>query len=375
MRIIVACDSFKDALDASAVCEAIADGLRRAIPRAEVIPFPLADGGEGTAAILTRHAGGSWEECRVEDPLGRPIVAGHGLSADGKTAFIDLSAASGLPLLAVRERDPLRTSTYGTGQLLLRALEVGAVTLYLGLGGSATNDAGLGLARALGYRFFARDGRELAGAGAELEQLHRIDASGRHPRLKEVCIRCLCDVGNPLLGPAGAARTYAPQKGADEEAVTRLEAGAAHWAEVVENWSAGAVAHRTGAGAAGGAGAGALAFLGAELLPGGPTVLEQTGFAEQLKDCRWVITGEGRLDGQTAFGKLIAAVCRVAAERQVPVIALCGALSAEPSHLERLGLRAAFSISPGPGSLEDALRLTPERLRRTAWQVGRILHA
>ena len=208
MKILIACDSFKDALAAPAVCEAVARGLRSAVPDLDAVPFPLADGGEGTAELLTHHLGGEWISREVTDPLGRPIRAGFGCSADGRTAFLDLAAASGLQHLREEERNPWLASTFGTGQLLQQALDIGVEEIVLGIGGSATHDAGLGMALALGYRLWAEDGAELAGQGRDLQRLHRIDASQVHPRLREVKIITLTDVNNPLVGSRGAARVY-----------------------------------------------------------------------------------------------------------------------------------------------------------------------
>ncbi len=373
MRIVIACDSFKDALDAPAVCEAIADGLKAALPSADLHIFPLADGGEGTAEILALHKAGQMVRVDATDPLGRPVVATYGWSPSSSSAYVEMAAASGLPLLSEQERDPLLTSTYGTGQVIAAALDAGAEHIFLCLGGSATNDGGLGMARALGFRLLDETGHELAGTGADLGQLHQIDVSGAHPRLRTVRFTALCDVDNPLLGPAGATYMYGPQKGADSPRLKQLEAGMQNFSEVLAATFGRSLAQEAGAGAAGGLGAGAMAFLQASLEGGAQTVLSEAGFDEVVRGASWVITGEGKLDAQTAHGKLIDAVCSHAGALRVPVVALCGKLEATPEAIHQLGLRAAFSISPGPGSLQDALQQTEGLLQQTAYNLGRLL--
>lgn len=370
MQILVAADSFKDALAAPGVCEAIARGLRAA--GHEAVLFPLADGGEGTAAILSHHAGGTLEVVTVLDPLLRPITARYGRSADGQTAYIEMAAAAGLPLLTPAERDPLLTSTYGVGELILAARRAGARHILLAIGGSATNDAGLGMAAALGYRFYTADGGWVdQPIGQDLLRIQHIDDRFVALNPTEVTVEVLCDVTNPLCGPNGAAYQYAPQKGADGITVTALDTGLAHIGDLLERHFMISVRDVPGAGAAGGLGAGALAFLGGRLVPGAETILRHTGFAEAVARADLIITGEGRLDGQTLSGKLIHAVAKAAAGK--PVIALCGSVELLPEDYDRLGLLAAFSIAPGARSLTAALAATAEDLERTAFSVGRLL--
>lgn len=373
MKILIAADSFKDALPALEVCQAISRGLRRALPQAELLLFPMADGGEGTAEILTYHSRGQRIEKEVNDPLFRPVTAGYGLSGDGKAAFIEMAAASGLPLLKQDERSALKTTTFGTGELILDAIGRGARKILLGIGGSATNDAGMGMAAALGYRFFDKAGERLAAIGENLVKVASIDSSHLQFRPEEMEVEILCDVDNPLFGEKGAAHVYAPQKGADAGAVERLDEGLRHFAQLLEDKFGQDFASIPGAGAAGGLGAGAMAFLGGRLRPGIGAVMDYTGFEEQLEGVQLVFTGEGKVDAQTLHGKLIYGITRRAKAAGVPVVALCGALLASPEDIEAIGLKAAFSIQNRPVSLEIALKETEEGLERTAFMVGRML--
>jgi|AntRauTorckE5430_2_1112549.scaffolds.fasta_scaffold21598_2 glycerate kinase len=373
MRILIASDTFKDALDAQAVCEAISSGLLAANKTFEVVKMPLADGGEGTAAILAHHTGGQMVQDRSTSPLFEPLMAEYGMSGDGKTAFIEMAAASGLQSLKPEERNPLYTSTMGTGMLIIAAVSRGASKIILGLGGSATNDAGMGMATALGYRFLDRDGRELEPVGGNLGKIDRIDDASLLFDPRELEIITLCDVDNPLYGADGAAQVFAPQKGADEAGVKLLDEGLRHIAPKMEALAGQSVAEVPGSGAAGGMGAGCLTYLGATLQPGIETIMEVAGFEDALANADYVITGEGRLDKQTLRGKLIKGITRRASQKNVPVIALCGALEVAPEAVRSIGLRAAFSIQNRPVSLETALTETAARLEEAAFHVGRLL--
>lgn len=373
MKILIASDAFKDALSAQAVCEAIARGLKAGAPQLEPMVFPLGDGGEGTAELLTLHAQGQMQQLEVQDPLFRPVLASYGLSGDGRTAFVEMAAASGLQRLSDAERNPLKTTTYGTGQLLLDAIQQGAQRLVLCIGGSATNDAGMGMAAALGYRFLDEQGQALPPVGESLARVARIDDSGRAAALAGIEAVALCDVDNPLYGPKGAARVFAPQKGADAEAVAQLDAGLQHFAGRLSAWLGRDIAQQPGSGAAGGLGAGSIAFLGARLQPGIDTVMALTGFDEQLSGAQLVITGEGRLDEQTLHGKLIQGITRRAQQHGVPVIALCGALQASPEQVREIGLKAAFAIQNRPVGLPQALAETEARLEGFAFHLGALL--
>ena len=306
-RVVVAPQSFKGSADAVAVASAIARGVRRALPDASVEEMPLADGGEGTVRALVRATKGTLRAARVRDPLLREIRAEWGVLGDGTTAIVEMAAASGLPLLTALERDPRITSTRGTGELILAAAASGAHRIVIGIGGSATNDGGAGMARAIGYRFLDAEGNDLPEGGAALASLARIDGQ-TDPRLVRPAIEVACDVRNPLLGPEGASAIYGPQKGATPEVVAELDRALARYADVIEGFVGRSIRDVPGSGAAGGLGAGLLAFLDARLVSGADLVLRAVDFTQHLKGAGLVITGEGRIDRQSGFGKLTGAV-------------------------------------------------------------------
>src|SRR5947209_14789432 len=322
-RVIVAPQSFKGSADAVAVASAIARGVRRVWPDALVEEMPLADGGEGTVRALVRATKGSLRVTRVHDPLGREIDAEWGVLGDGVTAVVEMAAASGLPLLAVSERDPRIASTRGTGDLILAAAASGANRIVIGIGGSATNDGGAGMARALGYRFLDREGRELPEGGAALARLHHLEGQ-TDPRLIRPSIEVACDVRNPLLGPEGASAIYGPQKGATPQMVKELDAALATYADVIEDFVGRNVRDVPGAGAAGGLGAGLLAFLDARLRSGAERVLDAPKVGPRIAGADLVITGEGRVDAQSAYGKLTQAVTRAARDAGVRAAMIVG---------------------------------------------------
>lgn len=369
MNILIACDSFKDGLPALEVCEAIAKGIQLANPAVQTQLLPLADGGEGTAEILTYHADGQWVQKKVQDPLFREITAYYGLSKDRKTAFIDMAQAAGLQLLLPAERNPLHTSTYGTGQLILAAMQQGVEKIILGIGGSATNDGGIGMARALGYVFKDKKGNILKGCGAELPEVSVIIP----PKVDFPTIEVLCDVTNPLYGPQGAAYTYGRQKGADELMLELLDQGLQNLASRVKEQLGVEGAEIAGAGAAGGMGYGAMTFLKASLHSGIGAVMHYAHFAEHIKAADLIITGEGKIDEQTRQGKLISGICQEAMVYNKPVIAFCGALLASPRLVREIGLSAAFSIQTHPTSLEEALLQTAQGLCDLAFHVCKTL--
>lgn len=375
MKIVLAPDSFKDALSAPEVCHAIQCGILQARPDAECILFPMADGGEGTSGILAWHLEGEEIKRRVADPLMRPVEARYFLSASGEVAFIEMAQASGLQLLTETERNPLKTSTYGTGELIAAAISSGVKKILLGIGGSATNDAGMGMATALGWQFLSQKGEKLTPSGAHLDKIDKIlpPKGNALYRITGCRIEVICDVTNPLFGPDGAAVVYGPQKGADDAAVKRLDAGLQHFSEKLEEHFGRNFAALPGAGAAGGLGAGAVAFLGAELRPGVEALMELTGFDQALKGANLLITGEGRLDGQTLHGKLIQGICKKASEHGVPVIAFCGALESSPAAIRETGLLAAFSVIKKPQDLHEAIASTKAGLEELAFNVLRVM--
>ena len=375
MKIVLAPDSFKESLSAREAAEAMRAGVLRAAPQAAAETIPLADGGEGTVEALVAATDGRIITREVQDPLGRSVTAHFGLLGDGRTAAVEMAAASGLGLVAPEERSVPRSSTFGTGQLIRACLEEGARKIIVGIGGSATTDAGCGMARALGAKLLDAGGRELAGTGEDLERLDTIDITGMDARLREAEVLVACDVTNPLYGPQGAAHTYGPQKGATPDEVERLDAGVQNFARVAAKDFGIELAELPGAGAAGGLGAGLVAFAGARLASGVDLVLEAAGFAEKIRGAELVITGEGKLDATTAHGKTIAGVLRAAREAGVPVVALAGAIAPCDDVLARMGLAAWFSIAPGPIETEQAMRRAAELIESASFRVMRLFMA
>lgn len=373
MRIVVMPDSFKGSLSAAEVCRAIDEGIGSVLPDVEVVSLPLADGGEGTIESLVFTLGGEVREAVVHDPLGREVKASYGVLVDGRTAVVELAQASGLPLLSEEERNPLIVSTYGTGQLISRCLDEGYRNILLGLGGSATNDAGTGMLRALGVRFLDEAGVPLPEGGGSLGALRTIDLSGMDPRIAEARFTCVTDVRNPLCGDNGASRIFGPQKGASDEDVALLDAALATFAQVVHRQLGVDVADVPGAGAAGGTGAGALALLGAELRPGFDLLADLYGFDERIAGADLIITGEGRLDAQTESGKVVSGVCARAAKQGVPVVALCGSVTVTAKEMDALGLAGALSIVGGPCALSEAVKNAYKWTRERAEQLMRLV--
>ena len=360
MNILVACDSFKDALPADGVCRAIAAGLAKSHPGAVITEMPLSDGGEGLLDVLRGPLGLGWIEKQVADPLDRPITGRYGLSADRQTCVVEMAEASGLQRLGLAERDPRKTSTFGTGQLLADAKARGARRAILAIGGSATNDAGIGAAAALGWDFLDAQGNSLPPDGGHLKDIAKLVPAPLAFESMEV----LCDVTNPLYGPRGAAWIYGRQKGGSDDVLAELDEGLKHLAALVKAQLGRDVADLPGAGAAGGLGYGAVVFMGAQLRRGIEVVLDMTGFDAAASKADLIITGEGHLDGQSAQGKLIQGLCGRA--RGTPVIALCGKLSASPEQVAAIGLKAAYSINKEERPLAEMLANTATNLERTA---------
>lgn len=373
MRVVVAPDSFKGSASALAVAQAMARGVRAVFPDAEVSQVPIADGGEGTVEALVVATGGTLREATVTGPLGEPVAARWGVLGDGATAVVEMAAASGLPLVPRERRDPRLTTTRGTGELMRAALDAGLRKLVVGIGGSATNDGGTGMARALGARFLGPDGAELPEGGAALARLDRIDLSGLDPRLAGAELLVACDVANPLTGPRGASAVYGPQKGATPEMVRELDAALGRFAERARAATGRDVAGLPGAGAAGGLGAGLLFFTPARLRPGVEIVLEATGFEQRVRDADLVLTGEGRTDFQTAMGKAPVGVAAVARRHGVPVICLSGGLGDGADEVLARGIDALASIVPGPMSLEECVARGPELIEAAAARVCRLV--
>ena len=357
-KIVIALDSFKGCLTSAEAGEAAAQGVRAACPECRTIVLPVADGGEGMLDVLLAASNGKRITVRAHDPLMQPCDASYGISGDGNTAFIEMAAISGLPLVPADKRNPMKTTTFGTGELIRDALERGCLRFVIGLGGSATNDAGLGMLQALGFRFFDKEGREvgsmekgIALCGALLSAISSIDSSSAHPTLKKACFTAACDVRNPFFGPNGAAHIFAPQKGADADMVKELDVAMQHLSDVIF--------HTTG--------------KDVSLQPGIELLLETLDFAEKIKDADLIITGEGKSDRQTLMGKVPSGILQEARRQHIPVILLAGAIE-DAGILNAAGFRGVFSITPSPVSLEQAMQpeFAQENIRRTVEQICRI---
>ncbi|WP_165588239.1 glycerate kinase [Bifidobacterium longum] len=372
-RYLCAPDSFKESLTAMEAARAMAQGIENADHDAEVRCLPMADGGEGTARALVDATGGSMRAVPVHDPLGRPVEGHFGLLADGTTAVVETAEASGLALLEAKERNPLIASSYGTGELMLAAVRSGAKRIIVGLGGSATNDAGAGLLQALGVRLLDKNGNDLARGGAALANLTTIDISTMDPALKNVAITAACDVTNPLTGPTGASAVFGPQKGASKDDVATLDAALAHFAQVIDSQLGVAVNDVPGAGAAGGIGAALKGFLNAEFRPGIAIVIEQSGLDAAAQWADVVFTGEGSIDFQTKFGKTPAGVAETAKRHGKPVIAVAGHIGTGIDELHEVGIDAVFGIAPGAASLSELLADAAANVTRTTEQIVRTL--
>ena len=375
MRVVVAPDSYKGSVSAVGVAAALERGVLRVFPQAEVRKIPIADGGEGTVEALVTATGGQMRQERVRGPLGEPVDACWGILGDGQTAVIEMAAASGLPLVPQDRRDPRITTTYGTGELIRAALDAGLRRIIIGIGGSATNDGGTGMAQALGAKFLAADGAELPPGGGALGKLKTMDLSGLDPRLAATEITVACDVDNPLCGSRGASAVFGPQKGATPAMVTELDAALGHFAGCAQAATGRDVAELAGAGAAGGLGAGLLFFTPAKLRPGVEIVLEAVKFAEVVKDAAFVITGEGRTDFQTAYGKAPVGVAKVAKQFGVPVFCISGGLGDGADDVLAQGIDAAMSICSRPLSLEECMRDGETLIEEAAARLCRILQA
>ena len=355
MRIIIAPQSLKGSLTAAEAGQAIAEGVRTILPEADVEIVPVADGGEGTVQALVDATGGQIVQQMVTGPLGEPVLAFFGLLGDGRTAAIEMAACAGLPLVPPEKRDPRITTTYGVGELILAALDRGCRHFIIGIGGSATNDGGAGMAQALGASLLTDEGTEIARGGAALATLSRISTATLDARLQECTFEVACDVSNPLCGPMGASAVYGPQKGATPEMVSQLDAALAHYAQVIERDLGLSVRDVPGAGAAGGLGAGLLAFLHATLRPGAQIVLEAVRLEERLANTDLVITAEGQLDSQTAYGKSVGAVAALAKRYGLPVVALAGSLGENYQTVYTLGVDAVAVLPSGPMVLAYAM--------------------
>ncbi len=366
MKIVIAPDSFKGSLSAGEVAEAIEEGVRKVFPRAEVEKVPMADGGEGTVQVLVEATGGKIEEVEATGPLGEKVKANYGILGDKKTAVIEMAAASGLPLVPLQERDPYRTTTYGTGELIKAALREGCREFIIGIGGSATSDGGAGMAQALGAKLLDGRGKDIGFGGRELKRLDRIDIAHLDRRLRKSKITVASDVDNPLFGKEGAARVYGPQKGATPEMVEELDEALRHFAKILNRDLHKDIADIPGAGAAGGLGAGLIAFLGATLKSGVDIVMEVVELEEKILDADLIITGEGKMDEQTIHGKVPYGVAKLAKRHKKQVIGICGMLGEGAEILYQRGFQALFPNRKDSMSVEEAMERAKELTTATA---------
>ena len=383
MKIVIAPDSFKGSVSSAAACEAIAEGIRRVIPEAKIVSIPMADGGEGTVDALVQSTGGQFRTLEVTGPLGEPVDAAYGIlgtpeskdKSKTMTAVIEMSAAAGLTLVPKDRRNPLHTTTHGVGQLIRDALDQGCRDFIIGIGGSGTNDGGTGMAQALGVRFLDQNQSEITEpmTGSRMGRVDSIDITQLDSRIAESNFVVACDVQNPLLGPTGATRTYGPQKGADAKALEILENNMTHIITQIEKLVSKTIRDIPGTGAAGGIGSSLIAFTGAKLQSGIDIVLRYSRFAERAVGADLIITGEGRIDGQTIYGKTIAGVASAAQQLTIPVIALAGAIGPDAHKVLDIGVSAYLPITSGPITLAQAILNTPANLANTAEQVIRII--
>lgn len=373
MKIVIAPDSFKECLSATKVAAAISEGIQKIVPEAEIISIPVADGGEGTVEALVSATGGKIVYIPSLDPLNRPIQSFYGILGDGKTAVIEMAATSGIELISNDERNPLITTTYGTGLLLKAALDAGYSNIILGIGGSATNDGGAGMAQALGFGLHDKNGNSIGPGGGCLDELHSVTHSEVHRLLSEATITVACDVQNPLLGPSGATSVYGPQKGATPEMLEELEKNMTHFSEILQQEFKMNFADIPGSGAAGGLAAGLMAFCNAQLGSGFDLVAKLTHLEDYIGQASLIFTGEGKIDSQTAFGKTISGVAKLAKKKQVPVIALGGRIDNDLTELYNQGVTSVFAIGDKPMSLEESKANAYQLLMATSEQIMRLV--
>lgn len=375
LKIVLAPDSFKGSISATKVCEAMSIGIRKVFPNAEILSVPLADGGEGTVDALVKATNGRIEKCRVINPIGEEIEAKYGVLGDKKTVAIEMAAASGISLIPEGKRNPLHTTTYGTGQLILNALKKGYKNFIIGIGGSATNDGGAGMAQALGVKFLDENGREITEYmnGDLIGKCKSISVSSICPEIKKSKFTAACDVNNPLLGPDGATYVYGKQKGGNSTTIAKLEENMKNLYDIIESKLNIHVRDKQGAGAAGGLGAALMTFLSAELKTGIEIILMAVNFNNKIKDADIIFTGEGKIDRQTLYGKTISGVLKTAMKNSVPVIAIAGEVDIKNTDLYSNGLKAVFSICPYPMTTEEAMKNSSNLITWITEQICRVL--
>ncbi len=370
---VLAPDSFKESMTAKEVCNAMEKGLRKVFPEANFVHVPMADGGEGTTQSLIDATEGSLYALSVTGPLEETVEASYGIMGNGEIAVIEMASASGIQFVNRDTKNPLVTTTYGTGELIRACLDKGIKKIILGIGGSATNDGGAGMAEALGVRFYDEAGNMLPRGGGALGRLHHIDISGLDSRLAQVDIQVACDVTNPLCGEQGASAIFGPQKGATPEMVAQLDSNLAHYAAVIRNQLGKEIADVPGAGAAGGLGAGLMAFTQCTLRKGIDIVVEFSGLRDKLVGADFCFTGEGRIDYQTKFGKTPYGVARTAKAQGVPVIAVSGCVGEGVEALYGEGIDTIFGIIPRADNIEALLKDGPINMERACENIARLL--
>lgn len=378
MKFVLAPDSFKESMTAKEVCIAMKNGIQKVIPNAQIIAVPMADGGEGTTDSLVDATNGRKYQINVTGPLNQKVSAYYGISGDGQTAIIEMAQASSLSYVAKSKRTPetiLKTTTYGTGELINAALKHNVKKIIIGLGGSSTNDGGAGMAQALGVKFFDQNHHEITQklAGGALDQIANIDLSSINPRIKDTKFLLASDVTNPLTGPNGASSVFGPQKGADDTTVKTLDQNLSHYAQVIEQTIDKNVAQISGSGAAGGLGAGLIAFTNASIHPGVQLIAQETKLEAKIKGADYVFTGEGGTDFQTKFGKTPFGVTKIAKKYHIPVISLAGYLGQGIDQLYDEGFTAIFGILAKAESIEQALKDGPINVTRTTENIVRLI--
>lgn len=355
MKIIIAIDSFKGSLTSLEAGQAAQESIRQRFPECQTEIIGIADGGEGMLSVMQNVLGGNTHTIRAHHPLKKVIETSYGISTDGTTAFIEMAAISGLPLIDKEQRNPMKATTYGTGELIKDALEKGCTRFIIGIGGSATNDAGTGMLQALGFRFLDSNGNLLGQGGKILEKIAQVETQGVHPSLKNAHFIVACDVQNPFFGPEGAAFVYARQKGADDLMIADLDKGLRSFAHVIQETTGKDIAHIPGSGAAGGMGGGMMAFLDAELKSGADLLLEISQFEERIADADLIITGEGRIDRQSLMGKIPGKILEAGIRKGIPVIAIAGCVEDEEL-LKEAGFKGVYATKPDSMPLEEAMK-------------------
>ncbi|MCU4581760.1 glycerate kinase [Acinetobacter gyllenbergii] len=375
MKVVIAPDSFKDSLSAQEIAQAIASGWQQVFPDAEIIQCPMADGGEGSIEAVLEVCSGEWREQMVQGPLGEPVLAKWGWLATEKIAIIEMAQASGIQLVQPADRDACISSTFGTGELILAALDAGAKEIVLTVGGSATNDAGTGLLTALGATFLDAKHNPLAAGGIALQNLAKINLDQLDPRIQQTQFRLAADVTNPLCGTNGASHIFGPQKGASPQQVLELDQALSHFADVTTQLLGVDQRNEAGAGAAGGLGFAARTFLKAEFRSGVEVIAELNQLAAKIQGADWVITGEGKFDEQTLNGKTPFGVAKIAQAANIPVIVIAGTLGENYQALYPHGVTAAFSLTSGPTSLEEACQNAAELIHARTTDIARLIQS